>query len=294
MQTEIEETAENLESLAPECLAAWYRTMGQSALYSAAPLVLGVILIYLQFTVFSATLEGPMGNAVKPGLLICVIGIIWGFFMLSKLTARAFRGLPKAGESAQETIKRYYGSCLNGEYVDGFVCLLDAAKKKFGSWQDFTAYWAREASQVDTKNLGRATTPWTVQSIKIFRDGEEGATSSFEIVRTYKPGLFRVQLRRGIQRVGARWYLTDGSWETLGYPAATSGAMSAESPTLSEPYTTASREPKPVPEGYTEGRGRLRTNVRVFHPSEGEGTVVGPGRTATSLECFWTIQEKRR
>jgi hypothetical protein len=174
---------------------------------------------------------------------VCVGAFVIGMGMTLSQVGKILRGPPKAGTTAEQTVRQFYshalvqaGTLTSSIDLEAFVCLLNRAKKELGEWTGFCEYWKQTNSEIvkalharskhpvkqapetrrEVKSVNivdgpenRASYVVTVAFTAVFDQGCNPLTGA-RITSTFGPYLYSD--KGDIMRVGSRWYLCSGKW----------------------------------------------------------------------------------
>ena len=182
-------------------------------------------------------IESPMDTMDFLGALAMVGGTGLGVVMVVYQLGRCVAGPPKSTRDPADTMRKFYGNCLpaaggvGGVGLDGYVCLLDAAKKEIGALSDFKEYWA-EVNKGILKEIAGHFAPKVFNQTAVSIEGVDIAAESDRIARgkarvkmvvkrqdqgTMGPtwhelGTVYYAVECDIGQVGDRWYVGSNEW----------------------------------------------------------------------------------
>lgn len=182
-------------------------------------------------------IEAPMDTMDTLGALAIVGGIAGGLITIVYQLVRCAAGPPKAKRDPEATIRKFYGNCIQaaggfgGVGLDGYVCLLDAAKKKVGSLADFREYWEtvnkgilKEIAEHFAPKLFNQTAV-SIESVDIANESDRIAKGKARVKMDVKRqeqgavaptwhelGTVYYSVECDIGQVGDRWYVGSNTW----------------------------------------------------------------------------------
>ena len=182
-------------------------------------------------------IEAPMDTMDTLGALAMVAGTGLGLVMVVYQLGRCVVGPPKSKRDPADTIRKFYGNCLpgaggfDGVGLDGYVCLLDAAKKEVGSLTDFKEYWA-EVNKEILKEIADHFAPKVFNQTAISIESVDVAAESDRIARAkarvkmvvkrqdqgtlgptwHELGTVYYAIEGDVGQVGDRWYVGSNEW----------------------------------------------------------------------------------
>jgi len=180
-------------------------------------------------------------------LAVGMLAFVCGFLAS---VIRLLKGLPKAGKTPSDTIRRYFANLaptnLNRHsWVDAYVCLLEQCKVDFGGYESFVSSWKQAGKDLAVR-VAEAFKPrvlsgthWRLSDCRYVDrpDGLRQYQVEFTVdgrVGIFSPGLsssknagsILVSAGVPLAQVGDRWYVAARSWK----PSIRSGPSPARHP----------------------------------------------------------------
>ena len=182
-------------------------------------------------------IKAPMDTMDFLGMVAMVGGVLGGFATIIYQFGRCMAGPPKSRQDPEATIRKYYGNCLpalggfNSIGLDGYVCLLDVAKKEVGGLSDFKNYWGMVNKNIQKEIIDHfAPENFNQTSVSIDRvdlsDASDRIVNAKVLVKmevkrqeqgTFAPtwhnlGEIYYTIRCQVGQVGDRWYIASNEW----------------------------------------------------------------------------------
>jgi len=249
------ETAESLERVRRGYSSVWMKQrLIVIAIWggvAAVAALLGILLVKpearpnrdLVDSISNAWFDGRTALGMLLFLALFVVGLVITISQIRKL----FLGPPKAGSTAERTIRQFYEAVLLpvGQFnprmeLAAFLCLLNRAQQELGQWKGFCEYWKdvnkeivkelkQQASQEAGSERSVDSTSIDVERSTILNETETyapyvvGVTFSVNAKsvkdgnvdpdeRAVKMGPYRYRVHGEAFRIGDRWYLGSGRW----------------------------------------------------------------------------------
>jgi len=182
-------------------------------------------------------INAPMDTMDFLGVLALVGGVMGGFAIIMYQFGRCVVGPPKSKRSPEATIRKYYGNSLisaggfKGVGLDGYVCLLDVAKKDVGTLSDFKNYWTsvnKEILKEITDHFAPKPfnqTSFSIESIDLSNETDHIVNGKVLVkigVKCQTQGTFAPTwhslgevyylIKCQVGQVGDRWYIGSNDW----------------------------------------------------------------------------------
>ena len=249
------ETAESLEQSGRRYTKTWIGQRLQRIGIGVGFVIFAVFALFVEKSctdTFAHHKTHDLGDAVitAPHTLMgflavgaVIIAFLIGMGMTIAQIGKLLVGPPKAGRTAEKTVRQFYSNALvhagtinSSVNLASFVYLLDRAKHELGEWIGFRDYWkginAKIVELLHVRSQHPVTkTRFEVKSVSILNGTEDRASyvvgiafsvisgmdnPPFESSKTFGPYLYAAN--GDTVRIGKRWYLCSGKWNGRGCP----------------------------------------------------------------------------
>jgi hypothetical protein len=153
-------------------------------------------------------------------------------------------GAPDAYKNPKRAVRRFYRRMFGvpdpgSAFMAAFVSLSDKAKEGVEDWEGLRTHWDRHTAEAGTMSMRR---------LRIERPEAGRARYRMDIRTVGNTGTREYTAEGELAQVGERWYLTDGTWNTVQgksakRPMTTSAAAAATAATAPAAEDSAATRP---------------------------------------------------